>query len=99
MIDPTCYVGDGSQYRGSINVTIQGDECLSWNISDTANWYKNNSRGHGNFCRNPNGNRQSPWCYVRNITTNAINWAYCPIPKCLHDQPTMSISLRQGIVN
>ncbi|EDV28710.1 uncharacterized protein TRIADDRAFT_51901 [Trichoplax adhaerens] len=97
-VDPTCYFGNGSLYQGVINVTIDGEKCLPWHIANRTSYRRSNSFfGQDNFCRNPNGERTSPWCYVRNTTTSGIGWAYCPIPKCLQGQPTLSTLLQPEI--
>ena len=32
-----------------------------------------------NYCRNPGGYRERPWCYVNEVTKE---WEFCDVPKC-----------------
>ncbi|EDO43993.1 predicted protein, partial [Nematostella vectensis] len=66
-----CYNGTGEDYIGRLNVTKYGMPCLSWKSNDPV--YK---LSH-NFCRNPRGQHEAPWCYVDKNT-----YEYCVIPKC-----------------
>lgn len=80
---PVCkeaMTGDGTDYRGCQDKTVDGDVCQEWD--------KQSPHGHvyrpeaypdagldSNYCRNPDGH-QALWCY----TTGATRWGYC-VPK------------------
>ena len=32
-----------------------------------------------NYCRNPGGSRERPWCYT---TSTSQTWGYCNLPLC-----------------
>lgn len=72
-----------SDYRGDATVTASGKTCAKWDTSAIAS-----QRGHtaaeypwsglvGNFCRNPDGLRESAWCYLDDGT-----WEDCGVPYC-----------------
>lgn len=72
----------GKEYVGLKNVTISGLTCQAWSsqyphkhtLSD--NEVLRRSR---NYCRNPDGEPEGPWCYT---TNNRTRWQYCGIPSC-----------------
>ncbi|XP_063681522.1 plasminogen-like [Bolinopsis microptera] len=81
----TCYLGDGTGYRGNVNVTARGDTCQSWSHqlphyhSRTSQNYPNSGLGDHNFCRNPDF-EALPWCYT---TDPDLRFDYCSnIEKC-----------------
>jgi len=72
--------GNGHEYIGKLNVTINGNACRYWNSTCLKHAYidfENITMQDKNFCRNPSGYRESPWCYV-----DDINWDYCNVSKC-----------------
>lgn len=73
----TCYWDKGTGYRGMVNVSKSGKECMKWTkimreIADLPEL-----AGH-NFCRNPKGQEMQPWCYIDKHKTIE----YCNITKC-----------------
>uniref|UniRef100_A0A336LGT4 Tyrosine-protein kinase receptor n=1 Tax=Culicoides sonorensis TaxID=179676 RepID=A0A336LGT4_CULSO len=73
----TCYWDKGTGYRGMVNVSKSGKECMKWTklmreIADLPEL-----AGH-NFCRNPKGQESQPWCYVDKQKTIE----FCNITKC-----------------
>ncbi|KAL0181972.1 hypothetical protein M9458_021347, partial [Cirrhinus mrigala] len=36
-------------------------------------------RNAENYCRNPGGESDRPWCYTTNPN---VRWEYCLVPKC-----------------
>ena len=78
-----------SDYRGSINVTMNGFTCQHWNLLPqyphvhvhTSINYPNFGLqdGYGNSCRNPDLDPNGAWCYTTDLTTR---WDYCNVPKC-----------------
>lgn len=79
-----CYDGDGSFYRGSVNVTETGLVCQEWSAQVP------NQHSHfpsvypiledsGNACRNAGGERERPWCYTTNLS---VHWQFCNVARC-----------------
>jgi hypothetical protein len=75
---------DGTKYRGTNNITVDGIRCQNW----TQN-YKNNNKfidfakknklglGNHNNCRNPEPKKKKDiWCYTNN-QFNKNTWGYC----------------------
>ncbi|CAJ1071253.1 muscle%2C skeletal receptor tyrosine-protein kinase [Xyrichtys novacula] len=84
QITTTCYDDRGRFYQGHMNVTRSGTPCQSWSqqaphqhrlSADVIPELKNSD----NFCRNPGGISDKPWCYTSNPK---IRWEYCPVPQC-----------------
>ena len=78
-----CLHENGRGYQGSISVTSSRILCQSWSAQcphrhtmvSTYPELKNAS----NYCRNPGGSGQRPWCFT--CDTNK-RWEYCDIPNC-----------------
>ena len=64
----------GIHYSGIVNVTKWGIGCKPW-----MEYQLRNAKQHRNYCRNPTGKLDGPWCY---IDENYQNWQYCDIPSC-----------------
>uniref|UniRef100_A0A2K6GMV5 Plasminogen n=1 Tax=Propithecus coquereli TaxID=379532 RepID=A0A2K6GMV5_PROCO len=80
-----CIVGNGRNYRGKIATTITGTPCQGWAAQEphrhTIFTPETNPRANleKNYCRNPDGDDNGPWCY----TTNPRKlFDYCDIPQC-----------------
>jgi len=78
------YVEDkGINYNGTINVTKSGKACQKWD-STTPHFHPLTSAyrpyldGH-NYCRNPEGRGERPWCYTTDPSTR---WEYCNVEQC-----------------
>ncbi|XP_015240262.1 PREDICTED: muscle, skeletal receptor tyrosine-protein kinase [Cyprinodon variegatus] len=84
QITKTCYNGRGRFYQGSVNMTRSGIHCQPWNqqvphqhrlsvdvIPELMN--------ADNYCRNPGGISDKPWCYTSDPN---IRWEYCAVPQC-----------------
>lgn len=67
--DNSCYNGSGETYAGRKNVSKSGRPCRAWPTMDPP--------GH-NFCRNPDGHRTRPWCYVGQDNEKES----CDVKKC-----------------
>ncbi|XP_031559844.1 inactive tyrosine-protein kinase transmembrane receptor ROR1-like isoform X2 [Actinia tenebrosa] len=73
--DGSCFNGSGEHYRGRINITENGYTCQQWNSTAA---YPELQGGH-NFCRNPGGQKNHPWCFT---TDPNKRYDYCSIPRC-----------------
>ncbi|XP_011314884.1 tyrosine-protein kinase transmembrane receptor Ror isoform X2 [Fopius arisanus] len=79
-----CYWGNGSSYRGVMNVSRSGKPCVRWSyhfnlpISDFPEL-----QGRHSYCRNPNvvgSTDTQPWCYVE--ANNKVQKEPCEISRC-----------------
>uniref|UniRef100_A0A7N8XK46 receptor protein-tyrosine kinase n=1 Tax=Mastacembelus armatus TaxID=205130 RepID=A0A7N8XK46_9TELE len=84
QVTTTCYNNRGRFYQGSMNVTRSGIPCQLWSQQvphhhrlsvDVIPELKNSD----NYCRNPGGISDKPWCYTSNPN---IRWEYCSVPQC-----------------
>ncbi|XP_060918190.1 muscle, skeletal receptor tyrosine-protein kinase [Labrus mixtus] len=84
QITTTCYNDRGRFYQGHVNVTRSGTPCQSWSQQvphqhrlsvDVIPELKKSD----NYCRNPGGINNKPWCFTSNPN---IRWEYCAVPKC-----------------
>uniref|UniRef100_A0A7S2MNW0 Kringle domain-containing protein n=1 Tax=Alexandrium andersonii TaxID=327968 RepID=A0A7S2MNW0_9DINO len=73
-----CYVNKGADYEGLLHMTTSGRTCKNWLKEGT---YPATTKGIGNhnYCRNPTGSKDKPWCYTLDP---AIAWEYCDVPEC-----------------
>ena len=82
-IDPekcndTCVEGKGETYNGAISKTVSGYTCQRWDSSHPhahpfVKFHLPNPKDH-NYCRNPDGDDNGPWCYT---TNPEVRWEYC----------------------
>ncbi|XP_033981868.1 muscle, skeletal receptor tyrosine-protein kinase [Trematomus bernacchii] len=84
QVTTTCYNDRGRFYQGSVNATRSGIPCQSWSQQvphqhrlsvDVIPELKSSH----NYCRNPGGISDKPWCYTSN---HNIRWEYCAVPHC-----------------
>ena len=74
----SCYNGKGEKYRGKIKNTVSGKQCANWR----SNPYLDKMvfpELRKNYCRNPQGYADKPWCYTDMGTRK---WEYCEVDEC-----------------
>lgn len=81
-----CYTlhDKGMSYRGNVAVTKSGQRCVEW--SHHLHTFKADQfRYDGlekNYCRNPVGKREAPWCYKSPTGKEEESWEYCEVEIC-----------------
>lgn len=70
-----CYAESdkGKEYAGLVGATTSGRKCKEWVDEGT------HPNIVGNFCRNPGGSKDKPWCFTMDPSQE---WEYCEIPIC-----------------
>ncbi|XP_077869507.1 muscle, skeletal receptor tyrosine protein kinase-like [Saccoglossus kowalevskii] len=87
LITIDCISGNGDYYRGTQSLSENGVPCQKWSSQSphthrfTPDLFSELPETE-NFCRNPGGVRDRPWCIV--TTVNTI-WEYCNISQCEND--------------
>ncbi|XP_006626687.2 muscle, skeletal receptor tyrosine-protein kinase [Lepisosteus oculatus] len=84
QVTTKCYNDRGRFYQGFINITSSGIPCQKWSeqvphshrLSPEIIPELKNSE---NYCRNPGGDSEKPWCYT---TDRNFRWDNCNVPKC-----------------
>ncbi|XP_030621890.1 prothrombin [Chanos chanos] len=81
-----CLTNFGLDYVGDLSVTMGGHKCLEWNSPEA----KRLSKGKdflseveltGNLCRNPDGDEEGPWCFVK-LADGNMTVDYCDLQLC-----------------
>ncbi|XP_036272999.1 hepatocyte growth factor activator [Pipistrellus kuhlii] len=83
----SCFVGNGTEYRGVASTAASGLSCLAWNSDllyqelhvDTVDAAALLGLGPHAYCRNPDKDER-PWCYV--VKEHALSWEYCRLAAC-----------------
>ncbi|XP_033487861.2 plasminogen-like [Epinephelus lanceolatus] len=81
---PECTFGTGMYYRGTKSKTRTGKTCQSWaakypHIPNITPEDYPRAKLESNFCRNPDGASEGPWCYTTDPDTR---WEYCDVATC-----------------
>eukprot|EP00746_Dinoflagellata_sp_MGD_P129435 gnl/MRDRNA2_/MRDRNA2_63608_c0_seq1.p1 gnl/MRDRNA2_/MRDRNA2_63608_c0~~gnl/MRDRNA2_/MRDRNA2_63608_c0_seq1.p1 ORF type:complete len:230 (-),score=32.33 gnl/MRDRNA2_/MRDRNA2_63608_c0_seq1:15-704(-) len=76
-----CYSEIGVDYVGLQSTTASGRVCKNWIEQGE---YDGTVKGIGNhnFCRNPQGSKDKPWCFT---VDPSKEWEYCIIKECAED--------------
>merc|ERR1719352_2205966 len=77
-----CYGGKGAAYQGLKDISTSGRECMNWVKQGKE---KGEGIGNHNYCRNPGGKKDKPWCYT---VDPAVEWEFCEVPKCAKEAET-----------
>merc|ERR1719399_1543683 len=73
-----CFTGNGEDYVGLKTSSMSGRKCKNW-IVQGKNGATVSGIGNHNYCRNPKGSKDKPWCFV---VDPEKDWEYCEVPKC-----------------
>ncbi|XP_016099655.1 prothrombin-like [Sinocyclocheilus grahami] len=81
-----CLDGNGETYTGDMFVTLGGRTCLQWSAAEVQAFIKGKEllpqvQLVKNHCRNPDGDMEGPWCYVKGAGGN-ITIDYCDLELC-----------------
>ncbi|XP_043099213.1 prothrombin [Puntigrus tetrazona] len=81
-----CLDGNGETYTGNMSVSLGGRSCLLWSAAEVQALITGKSllpqvQLVKNHCRNPDGDLEGPWCYVKGAGGN-ITIDYCDLELC-----------------
>ncbi|XP_025922270.1 plasminogen-like isoform X1 [Apteryx rowi] len=84
-VEYECIIGNGKDYRGAVMKTRSSRTCQEWSSQEPHHHSYLTPETHPrsgldkNYCRNPDGDINGPWCYT---TDPQKIWEYCETPKC-----------------
>ncbi|XP_005169022.1 prothrombin isoform X1 [Danio rerio] len=81
-----CLPGNGETYTGELFVTLGLHTCLQWSSAEVQALIKKKEllpqvQLVKNHCRNPDGDMEGPWCYIKAASGN-ITIDYCDLELC-----------------
>merc|ERR1719359_2399707 len=85
--DTGCYDEEDKRkgYRGLVTATASGRTCQVWTKDKPHKIDKEpsneNGLGNHNYCRNPDGSEDKPWCYTMDPNPDKKK-EVCEVPKC-----------------
>ena len=76
----------GQDYRGTLDYTKSGAMCQPWGTKYPQNHdytlrHDNDGLGRHNYCRNPGGEKERPWCFTLFGPGHPV-WEYCDLKYC-----------------
>ena len=76
----------GEDYRGRLDYTKSGAMCQPWNTKyphyhNYTLYGNNDGLGRHNWCRNPGGEKERPWCFTLLGPGHPV-WEYCDLNYC-----------------
>lgn len=77
----------GKSYKGLVTTTTSGRPCQNWlknhphHIKSTIQPQSNNGISNHNYCRNPDGSWEKPWCYTMDPSPDHMTEP-CNVPVC-----------------
>lgn len=80
-----CLPGNAESYTGTLSVSLHGHTCLDWNLPIVKALFVGKDFNpevtlSKNYCRNPDGDLEGPWCYVKKAGNITID--YCDLELC-----------------
>uniref|UniRef100_A0A8C5PUH9 Plasminogen n=1 Tax=Leptobrachium leishanense TaxID=445787 RepID=A0A8C5PUH9_9ANUR len=81
-----CLLEKGQEYRGTQTKTVRGHTCQEWSSQTPQDHTSFTPETHPqsgldkNYCRNPDGDVNGPWCFI--TTPGTLKWDYCDITRC-----------------
>jgi len=85
-LDPfDCFTASGQDYVGLQNMGLSGRQCKNW-ITQGEYGPTDKGIGNHNYCRNPGGSKDKPWCFT--VDPNK-EWEYCEVSECPADGPAL----------
>ncbi|XP_066556738.1 prothrombin [Amia ocellicauda] len=93
-VKSNCLTGAGLEYAGNLSVTVTNKTCLPWKSPRAQALSKGMEflpeiKLVENFCRNPDGDMEGPWCFIDHPNT----FEYCGIQLC--DEPLDKYDVEQ----
>uniref|UniRef100_A0A669CPR0 Prothrombin n=1 Tax=Oreochromis niloticus TaxID=8128 RepID=A0A669CPR0_ORENI len=101
-----CLPNNGIEYNGDLSVTIGGHTCLPWSLPEVKTLSQDKEfipevQLQTNKCRNPDGDFEGPWCYVRiagNITMDYCDLQLCDDPLLGPEQTTVTEGRERSVL-